>query len=119
MPDFIRNIKTQFLYYKELGEKTMSQLSDDELFWQYNATSNSIAIIVNHLRGNMLSRWTDFLQTDGEKPWRERDREFENVFTDRNAILAGWEEGWHCLMKAIESLHPEDLSKTVYIRAQE
>ena len=71
--DYIESVKKQFEYYKMLGEKTFDQVSEDQLFWQYNAESNSIAIIVKHLCGNMLSRWTDFLTSDGEKEWRQRD----------------------------------------------
>jgi hypothetical protein len=81
--DYLESIKKQFAYYKMLGDKTFAQLTDDQLFWQYNADSNSIAIIVKHLWGNMMSRWTDFLTTDGEKEWRNRDGEFENDFSSR------------------------------------
>lgn len=77
----MNNIKNQFLYYKLLGENTFEQLSEKDFFWQYNNESNSIAIIVNHIAGNMLSRWTDFLTRDGEKEWRNRDQEFEKVFS--------------------------------------
>lgn len=77
----MNNIKNQFLYYKLLGENTFEQLIEKDFFWQYNNESNSIAIIVNHIAGNMLSRWTDFLTTDGEKEWRNRDQEFEKVFS--------------------------------------
>ncbi len=76
--DYLESVKKQFAYYKLLGEKTFAQLTDEQLFWQYNQESNSIAIIVKHLWGNMLSRWTDFLTTDGEKEWRDRDAEFKN-----------------------------------------
>ena len=77
--DFLNSVKKQFEYYKLLGEKTFEQISDEQINWQYNAESNSIAIIVKHLSGNMLSRWTDFLTSDGEKEWRNRDGEFENT----------------------------------------
>jgi Protein of unknown function (DUF1572) len=80
--DFLDSSKKQFHYYKMLGEKTFAQLSDEQLFWQFNEQSNSIATIVKHLWGNMLSRWTDFLTTDGEKEWRKRDEEFENNIAD-------------------------------------
>jgi hypothetical protein len=75
--DYLKSAKRQFLYYKQLGDKTMAQLNDEQLFWQYNDASNSIAIMVKHLWGNMMSRWTDFLTTDGEKDFRKRDEEFE------------------------------------------
>ena len=116
--DYLESVRKQFLYYKMLGEKTFSQLTDDKLFWQYNEESNSIATIVKHLWGNMLSRWTNFLTTDGEKEWRNRDAEFENDITSRQELLDKWNEGWNCLFEAIDSLTTEDLEKIVYIRNQ-
>jgi len=116
--DYLESVKKQFMYYKMLGEKTFSQLADDKLFWQYNEESNSIAIIVKHLWGNMLSRWTNFLTTDGEKEWRNRDAEFENDITSRQELLDKWTEGWNCLFEAIDSLTTEDLEKIIYIRNQ-
>ncbi|MFN4853613.1 MAG: DUF1572 family protein, partial [Bacteroidota bacterium] len=86
--------------------------------WQYNEETNSIAIIVNHLWGNMLSRWTDFLTTDGEKESRNRDAEFENPSKSREALLSKWNEGWNCLFKVLNSLTTSDLEKIVYIRNQ-
>lgn len=108
----------QFEYYKMLGEKTMAQIADDKLFWQYNEESNSIATIVKHLRGNMLSRWTDFLTTDGEKEWRNRDDEFEEEVLTRKALADRWNEGWNVLLTTLNSLKEEDLDKIVYIRNQ-
>ena len=116
--DYLESVKKQFEYYKMLGEKTFVQLSDDKLFWQYNQDSNSIAIIVKHLWGNMLSRWTDFLNTDGEKEWRDRDAEFENDIKTRQELTDKWNEGWMCLFNAIYSLTLEDLEKIIYIRNQ-
>jgi len=116
--DYLESVKKQFEYYKMLGEKTFVQLSDDKLFWQYNQDSNSIAIIVKHLWGNMLSRWTDFLNTDGEKEWRDRDAEFENDIKTRQELTDKWNEGWMCLFHAINSLTLEDLGKIIYIRNQ-
>lgn len=110
-----KDIQEQFKYYKNLGEKTFNQLPDEALFWQYNKMSNSIAIIVKHLWGNMLSRWTDFLTSDGEKQWRKRDEEFENGLKDRKELLAKWEEGWACLFESLNTLSKDDLSKTIYI----
>ncbi len=83
--NFLQSARKQFEQYKLLGEKTINQVSDEKLFWQYNEESNSIAIIVNHLSGNMLSRWTDFLTSDGEKEWRNRDEEFVNTI---NSLLS-------------------------------
>jgi hypothetical protein len=85
--DYLESVKKQFEYYKMLGEKTFAQLSDEQLFWQYNEESNSIATIVKHLWGNMLSRWTDFLTTDGEKEWRQREAEFDNDITTREEMI--------------------------------
>ena len=108
----------QFEYYKSLGDKTISQVSDEGLFWQANSESNSIATIVKHLWGNMLSRWTDFLNSDGEKDFREREAEFDNDLQSRDEVLAKWEEGWNCCLDAIRALTDEDLEKIVYIRNQ-
>ncbi len=116
--DYLESIKKQFEYYKLLGDKTFAQLEDDKLFWQYNEASNSIATIVKHLWGNMLSRWTDFLTTDGEKDWRDRDAEFENDITSKEVLLTKWNEGWNCMFNALNSLQFEDLEKIIYIRNQ-
>ncbi len=116
--DYIQSAIKQFEYYKMLGDKTFSQLTDDKLFWQYNEDSNSIATIVKHLSGNMLSRWTDFLTTDGEKEWRNRDAEFENDISSRQELLDRWNEGWTCLINALNSLTTNDLVKIIYIRNQ-
>lgn len=116
--NFLESAKKQFTYYKLLGEKTFSQLKDEELFWQYNQETNSIAIIVQHLWGNMLSRWTDFLTTDGEKEWRQRDAEFENYLENKAQLLTKWNEGWACLFKALNMLTEADLNKTIFIRNQ-
>jgi hypothetical protein len=113
---YLESSKKQFLYYKTLGEKAMGQLEPDQLFVSMNEDSNSIATIVKHLSGNMLSRWTDFLTTDGEKPWRARDAEFENDITDKDQLLLSWDEAWHCLFLALESIGPEQLSQIIYIR---
>jgi hypothetical protein len=91
---FLESAKKEFQYYKLLGEKTFSQLTDEQLFNQINSESNSIAIIVKHLWGNLLSRWTEFLTTDGEKEWRKRDEEFENDISTRKELLEKWGEGW-------------------------
>jgi len=116
--DYLTSAKKQFEYYKLLGDKSFTQLEDEQLFWQFNESSNSIAIIVNHLCGNMLSRWTDFLTTDGEKEWRNRDAEFENDISTRQELVDKWEEGWSCLFKALNLLSEEDLEKEIYIRNQ-
>jgi hypothetical protein len=116
MDSFLINILKLFTYYKSLGEKTFDQIPDKKLFWHYNEQSNSIAIIVKHLSGNMLSRWTDFLSSDGEKQWRRRDDEFENDLNTKEDLLMVWNKGWECLFDALNSLSEKDLNKTVYIR---
>ena len=113
---YLTSAKRQFNYYKTLGEKAMDQLEPEQLFTVPNEDSNSIAIIVKHLWGNMLSRWTDFLTTDGEKSWRKRDDEFENDLPTKEALIQKWNEGWDCLFKTLDSLAEEDLSKIIYIR---
>lgn len=115
---YLESAKKEFGYYKLLGEKTFSQLTDEHLFIEANSESNSIATIVKHLRGNMLSRWTDFLTTDGEKEWRKRDEEFENEISTREELLQKWQEGWSCLFKALDSISDDDLSRVIYIRNQ-
>jgi hypothetical protein len=114
--DYLNSVKKQFEYYKMLGERTFAQVGDDKLFWKYNEESNSIATIVKHLWGNMLSRWSDFLSTDGEKDWRNRDAEFENNITTRNELIDKWNEGWQCFFAALNSLTTDDLQKVIYIR---
>jgi hypothetical protein len=117
-PDYLTSVRKQFEYYKLLGDKTFAQLPDEALFWHYNAESNSIAVIVQHLWGNMLSRWTDFLTSDGEKPWRNRDAEFEPQIQTRQELLTKWEAGWACLLAALDSITEANQATTVYIRNQ-
>jgi hypothetical protein len=114
--NYLDSAKRQFMLYKQLGEKAMAQATEQDLFWSPNADTNSIATIVKHMWGNMLSRWTDFLTSDGEKPWRQRDSEFENDWTTREQLMAKWEEGWKCLFAALDSMTDDDLEKIVYIR---
>ena len=116
--NYLESTIKQFEYYRALGEKTFDQLTEQQLFWQFNEESNSIATIVKHLSGNMLSRWTDFLTTDGEKDWRNRDSEFSNEIIDRAELLNKWNDGWQCLFETIDSLTPNELNKLIYIRNQ-
>ena len=116
--NYLDSAKKQFEYYKSLGEKTFAQIDDEKLFWQYNEESNSIAMIVKHLSGNMLSRWTDFLITDGEKDWRDRDAEFVNDIPSKALLLEFWKKGWDCLFLALDTLTENDLDKIIYIRNQ-
>lgn len=118
MEGYLESVKKQFEYYKLLGDKTFAQLTEERLFWQYNDDSNSIATIVKHLWGNMLSRWTDFLTSDGEKEWRNRDSEFENDLRNRDELLRKWNEGWQCLFNALNLLTDVDLQKEIFIRNQ-
>ena len=112
----IQSVIKQFEYYKGLGEKTIEVLSDEELHLEPAVNANSISIIVKHMWGNMLSRWTNFLSEDGEKEWRKRDEEFEVTIKTREELIEKWNEGWKCLFDALNSLKPEDLAKTIYIR---
>ncbi len=116
--NYLTSIKKQLEFAKSLGEKSIDQVQPAELFWQYNEQSNSIAIIVNHLHGNMMSRWTDFLTSDGEKDSRNRDQEFEQDIKTKSELLEKWNEGWGCVFKAIDSLNKENFSTLVYIRNQ-
>ncbi|HRD56772.1 MAG TPA: DUF1572 family protein [Ferruginibacter sp.] len=114
--NYLNSVKQQMLYYKSLGEKSIAQLEPALLFKQPNEDCNSIAMIIQHMHGNMLSRWTDFLNSDGEKEWRQRDAEFEIVLSTKEEVMTKWEEGWKCLMDALNSLNDSLLSYTVLIR---
>ncbi|CAL2086760.1 DUF1572 family protein [Tenacibaculum sp. 190524A05c] len=116
MSSYLNSVKKQFEYYKSLGDKTFAQLKDDHFFWHPNEENNSIAIMVKHIAGNMLSRWTNFLTEDGEKDWRNRDQEFMNSFETKEEVIAYWNEGWNCLFKAINPLTEKDLERIIYIR---
>ncbi|MGH9431066.1 MAG: DUF1572 domain-containing protein [Terriglobia bacterium] len=108
----------EFRRYKSLGEAAMAQVADDQLTWALDPESNSIAIIVKHLAGNMRSRWTDFLTSDGETPDRNRDTEFEAPPASRDELMRLWESGWHSVFAALEPLKDADLARTVYIRGE-
>ena len=112
-------IKT-FRDYKKLAERAFGQIDDDDFFKTLDPESNSVAVNIKHMAGNMISRWTDFLTTDGEKPERDRDMEFEMLpGTTKADMLAYWEQGWKCVFDAVEPLRPEDLMRTVRIRGQD
>ncbi len=113
---YLDSVKKQMLYYKTLGEKAINQLEPEQLFVSINNETNSIAVIVKHLSGNMLSRWTDFFSSDGEKEWRNRDDEFVDDFESKEAILVAWNKGWECFFDALNSLKSEQLSSIIYIR---
>jgi len=114
--NYLVDIRKLFAYYKTLGEGAMQQVSEKDLFWQYDSNSNSIAIIVKHISGNMLSRWTNFLSSDGEKKWRDRDNEFDYDLGSQKELMGVWNKGWDCLFDTLDSLQPSDLQKTIYIR---
>lgn len=116
--NFIQSTIKQFEYYKKLGEKTFTQLNPEQLFWSGNDNCNSIAVIVQHLHGNMMSRWTDFLNTDGEKEFRNRDQEFEIIINHKDEMLLKWEQGWACLFEALSSINVQNFNQLVYIRNQ-
>lgn len=117
MSSYLQSVKKQFLYYKNLGDKSLDQLSFDEIIAN-NEDANSIAIIAKHISCNMLSRWTNFLTEDGEKSWRHRDNEFIDAFEDKSSIKTYWEKGWNCLFSALDELTDDHLEDIVYIRNQ-
>lgn len=117
--EFLADAIHEFRKYRDLGARAMAQLNDEQLFRTIDPEANSVALIVKHLRGNMRSRWTDFLTSDGEKPDRQRDTEFEMVEgTSRAEVERWWEEGWSAALNAIEALRPTDLGRVVTIRGE-
>ncbi|GAB1858318.1 DUF1572 domain-containing protein [Flavobacteriaceae bacterium MHTCC 0001] len=118
MESYLTSIIKQFEYYKSLGDKTISSLNFKELQKEFVEDSNSISIIVKHMVGNMLSRWTNFLTEDGEKAWRHRDMEFEDTYTSKDLLIEHWNKGWLCLFEAIKPLTEKDLETIIYIRNQ-
>lgn len=115
---YLDSVKKEFEKYKLLADKTFDQLNEADFFWQYNEESNSIATIINHMHGNMLSRWTDFLTTDGEKNWRQRDAEFDVAVDSTTNLLEKWNAGWQCLFYALNGLNVENFDTEIYIRNQ-
>lgn len=113
---FLSSSIKRFKYYKSLGDKAFEQLNFEELQKEFAEDANSITIIVKHMVGNMLSRWTNFLTEDGEKTWRNRDQEFIDTYKSKEDMLDSWESGWDCLFKALASITENDLDKIVYIR---
>ncbi|MES2848434.1 MAG: DUF1572 family protein [Bacteroidota bacterium] len=113
---FLDSVIKRLSYYKESGNKTFAVLDTKDLHFTPNEESNSIAIIIQHVSGNMLSRWTDFLTSDGEKDWRNRDTEFETKELSKEQLIEIWEKGWDCCLAAIKNLNEDDLLKTIYIR---
>jgi uncharacterized damage-inducible protein DinB len=116
---FLEDSVIQFRKYKKMGENAIAQISDKDFFKFLDSEANNIALIVKHMAGNMRSRWTDFLTSDGEKPDRNRDSEFYEEKKDTKAsLMKSWEEGWRLVLDAIEPLNEEDLIKTIYIRGE-
>ncbi|MDD7886985.1 DUF1572 family protein [Flavivirga sp. 57AJ16] len=115
---YLSSVIKQFEYYKSLGDKTFNQLSLEELQKEFAEDSNSVAIIVKHIVGNMLSRWTNFLTEDGEKEWRQRDLEFVDTYASKDELIESWDKGWNCLFDAITPLTENDLERIIYIRNQ-
>ena len=116
--EFMAAIIKAFEGNKRLADRAVEQVPDDKLHIALDANTNSIAVIMKHVAGNLLSRWTDFLATDGEKPWRNRDDEFVDSFGSRAELLDFWERGWACLLQTLASLKPDDLARTVTIRGE-
>lgn len=116
--DYLRIVTERFKIIKSLGDKTIEQLSEDDIHWTLNEESNSVAIIVTHLSGNMVSRWTDFLHSDGEKPNRNREQEFVDNIASKTELRETLEEGWNTLFKALNNLSEKDLLKNVSIRGE-
>jgi hypothetical protein len=119
MDHYLICVIKQFEYYKSLGDKTFEQLTFDELKKEFAEDSNSIAIIVKHVVGNMISRWTYFLIEDGEKEWRHRDLEFEDTYKSKEELITNWNSGWICFFDALKPLNDSDLERIIYIRNQE
>ena len=117
--NFLSSYIKRISYYKELADKTFEQLNEADFHFQPNEVSNSIAIIIQHMAGNMISRFTNFLTEDGEKEWRNRDTEFEEQQLSREELLQKWEDGWACVLNAINDLTEDDLLKTITIRTEE
>ncbi len=115
---YLVEIRKRIAMDRAQAEKALAQVKDDELGWQPNAEANSLAILLQHVGGNLISRWTDFLTTDGEKPDRDRDGEFEPQNATREQLMAKWNRGYDTWLGALESLTEADLTKTVTIRAQ-
>ena len=116
--EYLKVVQERFTSVKSLGEKTISQLSEDDIHLRFNEASNSVTVIVKHVSGNMVSRWTDFLTTDGEKANRNRDQEFEAERLAKHELMIIWEKGWNALFDALNELSEQDLLKDIYIRGE-
>ncbi|WP_136467925.1 DUF1572 family protein [Flagellimonas onchidii] len=116
--NYLKSAIFEFQRYKNMGDKTFAQLSDEDILWKYKETDNSISIIVKHMVGNMLSRWTNFLTEDGEKSWRNREMEFEGDYSSKTEMLQAWEKGWKCLFDALKSIDSSNFDTKIRIRSE-
>ena len=117
--NYLKSVRKEFSRYKSMGEKTFDQLTDEEIHWKYVDSDNSIAIIVKHIVGNMLSRWTNFLTEDGEKTWRNRETEFEAPYASKSEMLNAWEKGWNCLFAALDNIDSSNFDSKIKIRNED
>ena len=117
--EYLKVVEERFKAVKDLGDKTINQLAEDDIQWSFNDASNSIGVIIKHLSGNMISRWSDFLTTDGEKSDRKRDQEFENDISSKEDLITAWESGWNTLFNTLNKLTKEDLLKHIMIRGED
>lgn len=115
----LQSLRFRFREIKRSGDGTLAQVAEPDIHWQINPEANSIAIVVQHLHGNMISRWTDFFTSDGDKPWRNRDGEFEKKRLTKAEVLGLWEEGWNLTLRTIDALKKDDLTRKVTVRGQE
>lgn len=116
--EYLKIVRERFESVKDLGDKTINQLSEKDIHWKLNEASNSIAIIAKHLSGNMISRWSDFLTTDGEKSSRNRDQEFEDDVSSKQEMITIWEKGWKTLLDTLNGLENQDLLNNITIRGE-
>ena len=114
--EYLKSLLFECQRYKSLGDKTFDQLDNEDIHWKYESTGNSIGVIVKHLSGNMLSRWTNFFSEDGEKTWRNRDSEFEATYQTKEEMLDAWERGWNCFFDALKEINEENFENTIKIR---
>jgi hypothetical protein len=117
--EYLENIKKQFKSYKTVADKTIEQLEEQDFYWKYNDASNDIASIMIHLSENMLSRWTDFFERDGEKAWRDRESEFEVQGLGVSELKERWEKGWNCLFGAMDIMNASNFDRPILIRNKE
>jgi hypothetical protein len=116
LKEYLENIRKQFESYKEVADKTLMQLTEEDLYWKYNEESNDIACIIVHVSENMLSRWTDFFESDGEKEWRDRENEFTTQNLSYSELIEKWEKGWNCLFNALSTLDESNFDRPILIR---